>query len=907
MSEITIIKGAEFKIAVEEKVTEANVFLKEYRRAAVMLDDIAGASAKAVSVKKATGKEEWSWKQQDFENNIIAFCGERGEGKSSAMTTFVNLVHTKENKDHEIFSDCTHLKAAYFSEPLLIDPSQFDDVHNVLDIVLARIFQNFYERYSRDNQCVDEKTRENLLSRFQTVYRYVSLINNQKQMLDDEFDYEGNITKLIKLGESTRLKKELAKLIEDYLNFINGPKEQQMLVLAIDDLDLCSGNAYKMAEQIRKYLIIPQVAIVISVRIEQLELCIREKNQKDFQELYKNRDEQLLGQLNWEIRIMAERYVAKLIPNQRRIYLPKVQRFDEIHIVYKNDYEGEALWDSAVSKTFAVAMLDLIYDKTGMYFLPEKDGTSYLLPDNLRDMISWVAMLVNLKNPEGKDEVCLENIEEFERYFRRQNIGDGLKLYDGLTLQDMAYMDAFHLHITAKRILGQIFQEATGQNGMAYEMSVPDRPDSYFQVIRWFELLAKNLVDKRKEAYVYRLRVLYTIKMNELLRKQKLDEITQFMNGYIWGPYFSNLLPARQGSNMDRSRFVIETFQSFNKILEKINRSAPGLEAPEFGKPFRVRHIAHDRNRKDYIRAWILLGLLSNVFVMNNTQTVYCFDTAVIFDNNITYYYSHISLENYMVGLCNLEDLYRKVNMQMLNIKDTDDEDFEEVIREITESNPEKIACAGKIAANLDLTLGLKDYWYEHRDYKGSTEGETDRSRKLTEQFFNNIDAYMKQCGVEYSKEKWGLFSFGENGPVIDICTLYAELFDISVQNIQLRKDAEENLKIENAVAAFRKKLTEIPVSSVSEEADASTYLRNWSAENAKRNLDVLASKVQWYLGNNHKSPDGLDVEELCKLYGSVERIYLQNKNDKITQEMHEKYKRLVEVQAEIKRYPNGH
>ena len=38
-------------------------------------------------------------------------------------------------------------------------------------------------------------------------------------MLDDEFDYEGNIGKLSKLGESTRLKTSLKKLLELYLEF----------------------------------------------------------------------------------------------------------------------------------------------------------------------------------------------------------------------------------------------------------------------------------------------------------------------------------------------------------------------------------------------------------------------------------------------------------------------------------------------------------------------------------------------------------------------------------------------------------------------------------------------------------------------------------------------------------------
>lgn len=108
----------------------------------------------------------------------------------------------------------------------MIDPSMFDDVHNILDIVLAKIFGKFSDRYEQDNQWVDEVTRDRLVNQFQKVYRDISLINNQEKMLDDEFDYEGNISKLSKLGESTNLKRELSELIEMYLRFCRWAKRE---------------------------------------------------------------------------------------------------------------------------------------------------------------------------------------------------------------------------------------------------------------------------------------------------------------------------------------------------------------------------------------------------------------------------------------------------------------------------------------------------------------------------------------------------------------------------------------------------------------------------------------------------------------------------------------------------------
>ena len=138
------------------------------------------------------------------------------------MMTFVNAAYEKEENRGDLFSSCKNLQKVSFVEPILIDPSMFDDVHNILDIVLAKIFGKFSDRYEQDNQWVDEVTRDRLVNQFQKVYRDISLINNQEKMLDDEFDYEGNISKLSKLGESTNLKRELSELIEMYLKFVDG-------------------------------------------------------------------------------------------------------------------------------------------------------------------------------------------------------------------------------------------------------------------------------------------------------------------------------------------------------------------------------------------------------------------------------------------------------------------------------------------------------------------------------------------------------------------------------------------------------------------------------------------------------------------------------------------------------------
>ena len=421
-TELIITKGQEFKIVVKDSIRDDDVFIEQYEQAAGMLNTIVAESIVAAEKSDKTFNALYSL--NEYENNIIAFCGERGEGKSSAMLTFINSLYTNLPKalqgEDKFYEKYQELYKVHFSEPIIIDPSQFDDVHNILDIVLAKIYRNFSRRYEEDNRCVDEFDINRLQNQFQKVYREVSMINNQSKMLDDEFDYEGNIGKLSKLGESTDLKEDLQELIKQYLEFVkkcsNRENGKERLIIAIDDLDLCNSNAYKMAEQIRKYLIIPQIVIIMAVKIEQLEMCVEENTIADFKGIvgivkqYRNEEQK---RINAEIQGMSERYVTKLIPKARRIYLPKVQSFEGMQIVYK-EKDDNIIWKSKKDESLVNAVLHLITERTGMIYLPERSGMSYLLPNNLRDMVNWIVFIAEM---DQKD-----NVENSNTYLKNVRV-----------------------------------------------------------------------------------------------------------------------------------------------------------------------------------------------------------------------------------------------------------------------------------------------------------------------------------------------------------------------------------------------------------------------------------------------------------------------------------------------------
>lgn len=889
---LTIIKENEFRIFVNEHIDNDDVFLEQYRRAASMMNEIIGAS----------DEKNHMWKDHEYENNIIAFCGERGEGKSSVMTTFVNAacnysrdIDYGNSKFFEAYKN-EHMSNLYLADPVIIDPSTFDNVHNVLDIILAKIFSKFNDKYEEDNACVDARTREALIDQFQKVYKCVSLINNQTKMLDDEFDYEGNISKLSKLGESTNLKRELKKLVAEYLEFMEKCQKKtsvsakKFLIIAIDDLDLCNSNVYKMAEQIRKYLIVPQIIIVMAVRMEQLKLCVREMNLHEFQMLSKSSEQAMIAD---ETKTMAERYAAKLIPIARRIYLPSVQEIANTHITYKKSANGAVIWDSkhnggtgqdAVHK-LVVPILDLLYQKTGMRFLPEKNGNSFLLPYNLRDMINLIVMLIDMENPSGEDEIYYKNIEQFRRYFEKEWLGSLQYAKMADEMQEMTRMDIDELHYNTYWWLEKIYKksERRKDNSNISRKTKQSQDNKFYESIEWFAVFDKNVYESKEKQYAYGFRTLYTIRLNELLRQRNYGGMSFMLNGYIWGDRFVNILPGEQTEKLDRTRFTFDTRECFSELYRFINEGEKGISTQSVSDKYMVSTIGTEDIEKNML-PWTLFGMFANIYKKGNYYGSYSSDGVIIYDNYQIVSEVQISLENYLVGLVNLDIIYEKVNMSKLGI---DKNKFMSKVESWKKYNEDAIELARCLASNVDVLLEILDYCIDNRDYKEASEGE--RTRKLVDKFFDNVEEFMKKHGFSKGVEKLRYFYYGDNAAV-NISELYAGLFDRDVLLIQARNKTVDTLILEFE-AKLRGKTKEVEWKNNYERV--STYLVNQNANNAKKNLETLADNVCHSLAMGDKRLPERMVTTLTIYYMDVLEICQQD-DKKLPSEMLNEYKDIM-------------
>ena len=899
---LTVIKGQEFKLSLKDKIEINDIFYDQYLEAAAMLENI---------MANEENDKQPDWKKAETENNIIAFCGERGEGKSSAMFTFINaVVNKKEQKESTIFAQCENVKNTVFSEPIVIDPSAFDNVHNVLDIIIASIYQKFSDKYDVSPERFDNYRREQLLNEFQKVYKDISLLNDPAKMLEEEYDYEGSIEKISKMGESLRLRRDLSNLVKLYLDYMmpedsRNQYTSKKLLIAIDDLDMCNANAYKMAEQIRKYLIIPDIVIVMALKVEQLQLCVQEENFKNYSNVLKNQ-EKIAGAI-LDVEDMAERYIAKLIPKSRRIYLPNVRYIENAKISYqkKKDQKknGEIIYEDKMTNSLNASLMDLIYMKTGMRFLLNEEKMNWLQPDNLRDTVNLIILLGDMKVPENDSEY-LENIEKFTEYFEKEWIPQNCELVNYKEVQNLIRVPYLQLNSEAAYMLNKNYQNAEKRYPLLPANFLMDRANCFFWVMNWFWGYKNSMYDKKDDKFAYMFKILYTIELSKIRRSTRLEDMGDFLGGYIWGPGFDSILPEVEvkRTKISRSRFSLSTWDVYSAINRRVARLF-GVRQPIPGNNrMSVSKIEIDDTEKESkIITWVLVSLLTNTFSMQSdgnellqhSQIQYTYTTPIIFDNYRLNSQVQICLENYFIGICSLESLYKKINIDILGVSK---EEYKTIIDRIEQLNIEIVQTFRTIFSNIDLIMRFQEYCADKKRKQSKESGEKrefKRTKAVVDQFFRNVEHFCKDYIKKNFKAQLNCLILQDSKGkqvVFDISEVYGGFVQKRIEEFVSNLERQKEEQMRKLTERLNRQMVKIePLQSVS------TYLVNKSPKNAKKNIENLLHNIKcYYVRNENQRINYRFYDDIINYYQKIVEYELENPGMDLSDDLTEEYRLIV-------------
>lgn len=419
--QIKIYKGNEFKIfSMGKKIERSDIFFEQYQRAWKSVEEI----AKYAFDERNSGKKTMF--NSEYLNNIVAFCGERGQGKSSAMYAFMNELYSNRN-DSELYSEYgtryeTRIYQTEFVPVDIIDPASFNNNSSILEIVISRIFKQYQKAMDKCTNQVDCYEQRETLDLFNKVYESITLCKDSSKLTNQDCNYGNGIQQLGRLEEAADLREDISNLISNVLKVFckNSTASNHMLVISIDDLDISIDVAYTMAEQIRKFLIVPNILIVMALRVEQLKYCVEKEFVHNLESLQKTKPEIIKE----ETEQMAGRYIDKLIPIARRFYLPKINVLarEGVEIQYIND--GQKVFDNRETSDLNIFVLRMIYEKTGLVFYPRHNELHILVPNNLRELVSLLALLDKM------DSVEVMNPNEVAKdlaFYMKQSLEKSLK------------------------------------------------------------------------------------------------------------------------------------------------------------------------------------------------------------------------------------------------------------------------------------------------------------------------------------------------------------------------------------------------------------------------------------------------------------------------------------------------
>ncbi|RED26348.1 hypothetical protein BD847_0266 [Flavobacterium cutihirudinis] len=399
MSTLTIDLNQEYKIKIEK----GNEFYKSIFKE-VYID----ASKNVVEIIKQSEKGI----TYDDYNNIIAFTGERGKGKSSSMISFNDALVNKNDENHKDFFDGRNLGKNLLSESFenirknkfasidIIDPSLFRGNESLFEIILAKMFFKFQDNIKKTDSKVTDEIRRTLIKHFQSVFENLQIINSDRK---DLYKLE-TIEALSKLATSSNLRDSFKRLVDYYLEFF---EKKDLLIIAIDDFDLNINGIYQMLEDIRQFLIQRNIIILTAFKKEQIIQSLK----NSMFEKEKNLSEE-------EVRNRASKYFEKLFPHKHLVYLPNINEIGNNDISDIDEKNEITIKSENFDETFKLKTKENLVDIVKMFLNKRLDlfllnysfKQNFLIPTTLRETIE----LLNTANYLKFDKI--DQLLVFEKY-----------------------------------------------------------------------------------------------------------------------------------------------------------------------------------------------------------------------------------------------------------------------------------------------------------------------------------------------------------------------------------------------------------------------------------------------------------------------------------------------------------
>ena len=518
---IDVIKGQELNVYISESLENPeNMMFPVFKQA---LQALAGIVRQAQEFDMYGQREGDFCKQERlfrYSSNIIAFSGQRGGGKTSTMLSFSKIMQRigeerKWDYDQELQSAWEELQNVSFIVLSPLEPSVLEGQQSILSVVLSRLYaygeRLMWEANQRGGdaewlECV----QRNLTRDFQNCLSGIRGVKYQRDAAPQD------LRDLQDINDGARLRQYFSDLVEHLLQLAShgGQRDQEIyyrgqkeicyrnatdreayLVLQLDDADSQIDHSYQVLEDVRKYLVVPKMVILMSADVSIFRQLVLEKYAEEFPALGSKEEER---QPLWaDLRRMGSKYLDKLIPSIQLVTLPLldqmvVQQGDNLELRYLKskpmggDQSTETgyvfPWSQNAGLGLQDFLLTAIYQKTGIIFVTHTAYANNIIPTTMRGIMHLLYLLSTMENipshsrngkltPESLKKlverqlpIAEENLSRFSRYFREDWLNAKVTRLD-----DLAFLR--HLGSSARSVQVQLTIDYLLKR---YEKSLPE-------------------------------------------------------------------------------------------------------------------------------------------------------------------------------------------------------------------------------------------------------------------------------------------------------------------------------------------------------------------------------------------------------------------------------------------------
>ena len=405
------ISGSEIKVEQQTEF-DSSFFREEYIQIFKVIDKII-QSTESNRKREKEAKESRKYCPDIRIHNIVPIIGRRGAGKSSILHAVSgalseNFKNKKNDSIFEKFSNSNFVKKKFIVMQC-IDGSLLEENEDIFPIVLAQMYNIFKKISDKHFSSGFNREYENAIYEDDQDYqrrelnkRFTELYRSAMQVADDQYhDYwsEGMtpISSLNQLSGSLELRQNFRALLKSYLRYYakygktwdedDYKQDDYYLVIPIDDLDLNVEHGFEMLEKIHRYLMVPNVIILLAHDQKQF----KRLSEFHFYKMIPKYDSRM-NAASSNIEGLTNQFLEKVMPRNYRVYVPEfsVRRERWVSIANGNDEEKYSPRN---------IVFRLLYKRLGMRMDVVGTKRHFFEYESLRYFTNFVNLLNDMDSP----------------------------------------------------------------------------------------------------------------------------------------------------------------------------------------------------------------------------------------------------------------------------------------------------------------------------------------------------------------------------------------------------------------------------------------------------------------------------------------------------------------------------